>query len=179
MYKYFFKFFLFFLFSSIFLFNKSQNINNQDSDSTNFLTPTSYIKITSKFGYRTFKGYKTHFHNGVDLANKQGTPVYSTQDGIISFAKFNGAYGYTILISHNSNIKSMYCHLDSKFNVFPGQNVKKGDLIGWIGPSILKNSKYYYWFLGAKRNGMTTGPHLHFSIIENGKYVDPLKYIKK
>lgn len=178
MYKYFLKIFLFFLFFATLLFQKPLEKAKPIIDNT-LLTPTKYIKITSYFGYRTFKGYKPHLHNGIDLANKQGTPVYAAQSGIVSFARFNGAYGFTILLTHDKNLKTMYCHLDPKFNVYPGQNVSKGDLIGWIGPSILKNSKEYYWFQGAKRNGMTTGPHLHFTVIENGKYVNPLKYIKK
>ncbi len=180
MYKYFFKIFLFFSIT-IFLISSfnPESKENLEVSSQDFILPTSYIKITSPFGYRHFTGYKSHFHNGIDFANKQNTKVYATADGIVTFTKFNGAYGYTILISHNNNIKSMYCHLSKNFNVNPGDIVKQGQLIGTIGPKNLPNDSNYYIFQGEKRNGMTTGPHLHFSMIENGKYINPFNYIKK
>lgn len=177
MYKYFFKFFLIFLFLLFFLTFDQNNIpKNQDIQ---YILPTKYIKITSQFGYRNFTGYKKHFHNGIDMANKENTKVYAIADGIVSFAKFNGAYGYTIMLNHDNNIKSMYSHLSKNFNVTTGQIVKQGGLIGYIGPKNLYNDTNYYLFQGEKRNGMTTGPHLHFSIIEKGKFVNPFNFIKK
>lgn len=179
MYKYFLRFLSFFLIFIIIMFTKSSYSSNISTKDNKYIIPVKYIKITSPFGYRNLSGYKKHFHNGIDMANKEGTPVFATQEGNVVFAKFNGAYGYTILISHANNVKSMYCHLSPNFLVYPGKTVARGEQIGTIGPSILTNDKNYYWFMGAKRNGMTTGPHLHFSIIENGKYVDPNLYIKK
>lgn len=118
----------------------------------NPLSPGSYSKSS---GYGVDRG--THKHAGVDLAARTGTPVYATQDGVVSFAGKAGAYGNLIKIGHGAGTETRYGHLSS-IGVADKQAVKKGDLIGQVGST-----------------GRSTGPHLHYEVRVNGKPVDPTK----
>lgn len=97
--------------------------------------------------------YRSKFHNGIDIAVPVGTPIYAAYDGIVkavgnndrnSWAKYQ--YGKYILIEHSNNLATLYAHLSS-WVVFNGQQVKKGQLIGYSG-----------------NTGYSTGPHLHFGV---------------
>lgn len=118
----------------------------------NPLSPGSYSKSS---GYGVDRG--THKHAGVDLSARTGTPVYATQDGVVSFAGKAGAYGNLIKIGHGAGTETRYGHLSS-IGVADKQAVKKGDLIGQVGST-----------------GRSTGPHLHYEVRVNGKPVDPTK----
>ncbi len=122
----------------------------------------NYI-ITSKYGYRTLNYY--HFHNGIDIALSEGTKLYSMSDGVVSFIGYSNGYGNNVIITYSNGYKSMYAHISSDFIVKKGQNVKARELVAFVGAKYLKNGKL---------NGMTTGPHLHFTLYKNGKHINPL-----
>ncbi len=117
-------------------------------------------KLSSGYGYRKDPfSYVTAFHTGLDIANRTGTPVYATADGRITHAKYDSGYGMSILINHRNGISTRYSHL-SRYAVQAGQEVKKGTLIGYIGST-----------------GRSTGSHLDYEVLVNGKNVDPMKYL--
>ena len=122
--------------------------------------PCSWIKLTSPYGYRTHPTTgQWKFHNGVDLANNQGTPIYAARSGKVTVATYGGTYGYYVTINHGDGFSSLYAHM-THYTVSKGQTVKKGDVIGYMGST-----------------GRSTGPHLHFSIFLNGSSVNPMNYI--
>ena len=122
--------------------------------------PCSWIKLTSPYGYRIHPTLGTRkFHNGVDLANNQGTPIYAARSGKVTVATYGGTYGYYVTINHGDGFSSLYAHM-THYIVSKGQTVKKGDVIGYMGST-----------------GRSTGPHLHFSIFYNGSSVNPMNYI--
>ena len=116
--------------------------------------------MTSRFGYRRspFTG-KRHFHRGIDLVNKMGTPIKSTAAGKVTFAGKELYWGNAVFIEHRDGIVSKYGHL-SEIKVRRGASIGRGDLIGLMGMS-----------------GRTTGPHLHYQIEINDKAVDPIKFV--
>ena len=122
--------------------------------------PCSWRKLTSPYGYRIHPtlGYRK-FHNGVDLANDQGTPIYAARSGKVTVATYGGTYGYYVTINHGDGYSSLYAHM-THYVVHKGDTVKKGQLIGYMGST-----------------GRSTGPHLHFSIFYNGSSVNPMNYI--
>lgn len=122
--------------------------------------PCSWVKLTSPYGYRihpTTGQYK--FHNGVDLANSQGTPIRATRSGKVTVATYGGTYGYYVTINHGDGYSSLYAHM-THYVVSKGDTVSKGQVIGYMGST-----------------GRSTGPHLHFSIFYNGSSVNPMNYI--
>ncbi|MDD5673726.1 MAG: M23 family metallopeptidase [Chitinivibrionales bacterium] len=124
------------------------------------LTPV-HGRITSPFGIRVhpFTG-EPLLHEGVDIANNIGTPVFAPADGIISYVGEEGYFGKLVIIQHpRSGYKTMYGHLE-KAKVSFGQQIKRGALIGYLGNS-----------------GRTTGPHLHYQISRWDKLVNPLNCI--
>lgn len=116
--------------------------------------------VTSGFGFRTnpFTGL-TQMHEGLDIANRIGTPVIAPADGIVSDTGKDSSYGNVIVISHGFGINSRFNHL-SKILVRPGQKVKRGDKIAEVGTT-----------------GKSTGPHLHYEVRVNGIPVNPVRYI--
>ena len=130
------------------------------SASSGWLRPCSYVKLTSPFGYRDSPtaGAST-YHQGVDLAAPQGTPVYASRAGRVTVAGFGSAAGYYVTINHLDGFSSIYMHLNN-YVVSSGQTVSAGQLIGYVGNS-----------------GIATGYHLHFGIAYNGAYVNPASYV--
>ena len=120
----------------------------------------SRARISSRFGNRfhpILKQYK--MHSGVDYAAPSGTPIYAAGDGVVQMAKYNGGYGNFVKIRHNSEYTTGYGHMKGYAKgIRPGVRVKQGQVIGYVGST-----------------GRSTGPHLHFEIVRNGKKVDPLK----
>ena len=130
-----------------------------------FIFPTVYNAVlTSPFGKReapTESG--STFHNGVDLAWNEGSPVYSADGGIVTYAGWYGGGGNTVIIDHGNGIETVYMHMPHNgIKISKGSKVSQGQLIGCIG-----------------NTGISTGPHLHFEIRIKGTPVDPLKYIKR
>lgn len=131
----------------------------------NLLASTPAIRptggwMTSRFGYRTspFTGRK-EFHKGMDIANRKGTAILATADGVVSFAGKKGAMGNIVVVDHGHGLVTRYAHL-SKFLKKRGESVKRGDIIAQMGNS-----------------GRSTGPHLHYEVQLNGVPVNPAKYI--
>jgi murein DD-endopeptidase MepM/ murein hydrolase activator NlpD len=99
-----------------------------------------------------------HPHNGVDFAARPGTPVLAAGAGTIVEAAWDGRFGRTVRIRHDGGLVSGYAHLQGfAAGVRAGVTVRKGQIIGYVGAS-----------------GLATGPHLHYSVTKNGRYVDPL-----
>ena len=104
--------------------------------------------------------YYSWRHNGLDIANKIGTPIYAAEAGTVVEAAWNaGGYGYYIVIDHGGGKKTRYGHL-SKFACSVGDEVAKGENIGFVGST-----------------GRSTGPHLHFEVMLYGKRYNPLSYL--
>jgi murein DD-endopeptidase MepM/ murein hydrolase activator NlpD len=99
------------------------------------------------------------FHKGVDIVAPTGTPVRATADGLVTAAGRMAGYGSMIHLVHGYGMATRYGHL-SKVVVSPGQRVKRGDLIGYVGST-----------------GRSTGPHLHYEVFRAGAQVDPRKYL--
>jgi murein DD-endopeptidase MepM/ murein hydrolase activator NlpD len=113
--------------------------------------------LTGYFGGRSdpFTG-EPGFHQGLDISTEKGDPVFATADGVIDAASYTGDYGNLIVIQHAFGLSTRYGHL-SAFMVKPGQHVKRGDVIGRVGST-----------------GRSTGAHLHYEILANGKLINPL-----
>lgn len=126
-----------------------------------YVKPISGGRLTSKFGKRKAPkpGASTN-HKGVDWAIPTGTPVYASCGGTVAKAGWGSGYGYVVYINHEDGKQTRYGHC-SKVLVTAGQKVKQGDKIALSG-----------------NTGVSTGPHLHFEILVNGKQVDPFTYIK-
>ena len=128
--------------------------------------PLEGASLTSGFGMRTHPvlGGRRQ-HAGIDLAAPTGTPVYATADGVIGRADWYSSYGLYISINHGASMETRYAHL-SRLAVAAGDNVKKGDLIGYVGNS---------------GNARHTAPHLHYGIYLDGKgrgAVNPFPYLR-
>jgi len=110
--------------------------------------------VTSGFGMRWGR-----MHEGLDIANRPGTPIYAPADGFVTFTGIKGGYGKFVVISHGFGYKTAYGHLLS-IDVKEGDFVQRGDYIGTIG-----------------NTGRTTGPHLHYEVHVNGVPVNPELFI--
>lgn len=119
--------------------------------------------IQARFGYdaRRMDLGAQPYHEGLDIGGPVGTAVRVPQDGVVTAAGWNGSYGLTLEVRHRMGWSTLYAHLAS-IPVKVGEQVKKGQLIGYIGMT-----------------GLTTGPHLHYEIHLNGTPVDPAKYLGK
>jgi murein DD-endopeptidase MepM/ murein hydrolase activator NlpD len=130
-----------------------------DNDPPSAVPLNEKYKISSGFGMRmhpVLKVKKRHF--GVDLVAPMGTAVHATADGEVIKVSYHKGYGNHIVIKHDDVYESLYAQL-SETKVEVGQKVKKGDIIGAVGSS-----------------GMSTAPHLHYEVIENGSRVDPKSF---
>ena len=120
-------------------------------------------KVVSGFGprYHPILKYQ-RMHTGMDFASRQGTPIYATGDGVVRLASRNAegyaGYGNVVLIDHGFGFSTLYAHMNT-INVSPGKRVKRGEQIGSVGST-----------------GMSSGSHLHYEVIANGKKVDPVYY---
>ena len=134
--------------------------NSGSGASSGWLVPCSYVKLTSPFGNRTSPtAGASSYHQGVDLAAPQGTPVYASRAGRVTVAGYGSAAGYYVTINHLDGFSSIYMHLNN-YVVSSGQTVSAGQLIGYVG-----------------RSGVATGYRLHFGISYNGAYVNPASYV--
>jgi len=131
--------------------------------SSKFVMPLRHIRITSKFSYSRWhpilKRYRPH--HGTDFGARRGTPLLAVNAGTISFSGRMGGYGKVVKIKHSEGYESLYAH-QSRIRVKKGQKVKKGQIIGYVGST-----------------GRSTGPHLHFGLKKKGKWIDPMKVLKK
>jgi murein DD-endopeptidase MepM/ murein hydrolase activator NlpD len=116
--------------------------------------------LTGTFGGRSdpFTG-EPGYHRGIDIATDRGQPVYATADGTVQTAERAGEYGNLIVLAHDFGLSTRYGHL-SRFSVSPGQRVTRGAIIGYVGST-----------------GRSTGSHLHYEILANGKLINPLQLL--
>ncbi len=112
-------------------------------------------RITSRFGKR--RGGR---HTGLDIHGTRGEPVGAAAAGTVAAAGWEGGYGRMVIIRHSNGLVTRYAHL-SKIEVSVGQTVDRGDLIGLVGSS-----------------GHSTGPHLHFEVISDSRFQNPVNYLK-
>jgi murein DD-endopeptidase MepM/ murein hydrolase activator NlpD len=117
--------------------------------------------VTASFGERIdpFNG-EGAFHSGVDIGSSYGHAVIAPADGVVTFADFLGGYGKALMLDHGHGISTRYGHL-SGFAVTAGQEIHRGDVIGYVGTS-----------------GRSTGPHLHYEVRINDTPVNPYKYLR-
>ncbi len=119
---------------------------------TKLMWPTTTRRISQYFSWR---------HAGIDLANSTGTPIYAAEEGVVQAAGWNsGGYGYYIIIDHGQGLKTLYAHA-SKLLVSAGERVPRGLQIALMGST-----------------GRSTGSHLHFEVIVQGRRINPLNYIR-
>ena len=119
--------------------------------------PVAARALTSGFGMRghpLLGGRRAH--SGIDLAAPAGSPIVATSDGQVSWADWAGGYGIAVAVEHGGGYQTRYAHM-SRVNVAPGQQVRKGDVIGYVGST-----------------GLSTGPHLHYEVRVNGQAVNPV-----
>jgi len=122
--------------------------------------PLAAASTTSSYGMRTHPvlgGMRAH--RGIDLAAPTGTPVYATADGVVGKAEWFSSYGLFVQIAHGSELETRYAHM-SRLAVGPGERVRKGDVIGYVGST-----------------GRSTGPHLHYEVRVSGEAVNPIPYM--
>ena len=152
--------------NSLYLFvDKKKNEEHYDQNGKSvrkalMKTPINGARLSSSFGMRKHPilGFNK-MHKGTDFAAKKGTPIMASGDGKIIRARWWGGGGYCVKIKHNSTYSTIYAHL-SKFasGIKEGVRVKQGKIIGYVGST-----------------GMSTGPHLHYEVIENKKKINSQK----
>ena len=116
--------------------------------------------LTSRMGHRqdpVLGG--DDYHAGLDIAAERGAPVYATAEGTVVEAGYHSSYGNLIVLDHGFGILTRYGHL-SGLSVKPGDQVKRGDVIGQVGAT-----------------GKATGPHLHYEVLANGRLLNPLRLL--
>jgi murein DD-endopeptidase MepM/ murein hydrolase activator NlpD len=102
-------------------------------------------------------GY-TKMHKGIDFGARRGTPIRAAGDGVVERASRYGSFGNYALIRHSSEFKTAYAHMKGfARGMKKGAKVKQGQIIGYVGTT-----------------GRSTGPHLHYEVLKNGKHVNPL-----
>jgi murein DD-endopeptidase MepM/ murein hydrolase activator NlpD len=118
--------------------------------------------ISSGFGSRRdpFSGDQD-FHPGLDISGVQGQQIHAPADGIVSSAGYNGNYGNQITIDHGFGLTTRYGHL-SRFAVVNGQQVRRGEVIGYVGST-----------------GRSTSAHLHYEVLMNGQLTNPLQLLSR
>jgi murein DD-endopeptidase MepM/ murein hydrolase activator NlpD len=116
--------------------------------------------LSAGYGMRAdpFRGDRD-FHPGLDISADKGTPIFATAAGKVELAAPSGDYGNLVVVNHGYGLVTRYGHL-SKFAVWQGRDVKRGDIIGYVGST-----------------GRATGPHLHYEVLANGKLLNPLQLL--
>ncbi|WP_082657521.1 M23 family metallopeptidase [Sphingopyxis sp. H073] len=121
--------------------------------------PIEKMSLSSSYGMRVHPVTgKLARHNGIDIPAPYGTPIYATADGIVGRAQRLGGYGNYVEVEHGNAIQTRYGHMSS-YIVAPGQQVKKGDILGYVGST-----------------GRSTGNHLHYEVRIEGEPVNPMPF---
>ena len=139
------------------------NPNTQYVGSGSYIWPTpGHTRITSPYGMRRHPILRTNrMHTGVDIGAPNGASIVAVDHGCVVKVGWYGAYGRVVMVDHGNGIVTMYAHTSAAL-VNVGDPVQKGQTIAKVGST-----------------GWSTGPHLHFEVRINGKYTNPLNYIKK
>jgi murein DD-endopeptidase MepM/ murein hydrolase activator NlpD len=119
------------------------------------------FRYTDYYGWRRspFTGARS-YHTGIDMAAPRGTPIYAAMVGVVVAAGWNSTYGNYVIISHHSGYRTLYGHMDS-ISVSAGRSVSTSTKIGTVG-----------------NTGLSTGPHLHFTVYKNSATVNPIRLMK-
>jgi murein DD-endopeptidase MepM/ murein hydrolase activator NlpD len=129
-------------------------------DTGNRLRHPAQGEIYGKFGYREHPLlHVLRLHTGLDYRGAIGDPVAAAEGGTVAVADREGGYGNYVRIDHGNGLQTAYAHLAS-YNVKPGQCVSKDELIGSVGNS-----------------GVSTEPHLHFEVLQNSRFIDPISLL--
>ena len=151
--------------NSLYYFDKKNNEGHYDENGKSvkkalMKTPINGARLSSAFGMRKhpIDGYNK-MHRGTDFAAPQGTPIMASGDGVIKRARWCGGGGNCVKIRHNSTYQTIYAHM-LKFGrgIREGVRVKQGQIIGYVGST-----------------GNSTGPHLHYEVVKNGKKINSQK----
>lgn len=142
-----------------FYFNKTDQILNTIKN-----VPIGHPLIgehKSMFGYRSnpFGGRSTEFHKGLDIKGETGDPIQCTASGTITMAEYDGGYGNSIVINHHNGLTTKFGHM-SRLNAKVGDEVKAGDVIGFVGST-----------------GRSTGPHLHYEVKYKEEFLNPENFL--
>jgi murein DD-endopeptidase MepM/ murein hydrolase activator NlpD len=125
-----------------------------------FIWPVQFRRISDVFGWRVHPIYKTRrFHSGMDLAASTGTPVKAAADGRVLLAGWVSGYGNTVIVDHGGGLSTLYGH-NSSITTKAGKLVLQGDIIAKVGST-----------------GVSTGPHLHFEVRQDGTPQDPMRWL--
>ena len=148
--------------NSLYFFDKEGNVGHYDKNGKSvkkalMKTPINGARLSSPFGMRKhpIDGFNK-MHQGTDFAAPMGTPIMASGDGVVKKASWCGGGGNCVVIKHNSTYQTVYAHM-SKFasGIRSGVRVKQGQVIGFVGST-----------------GKSTGPHLHYEVIVNGKRIN-------
>ena len=116
--------------------------------------------LTSDYGYRDHPvSGDFRFHKGVDLGAVSGTDIVAFAGGTVAYTGRNDTCGLYFRLDHGNGVSTFYCHC-SELKILDGQTVETGQVVAKVG-----------------QTGNATGPHLHFAVIKDGVYLDPLYYI--
>lgn len=124
------------------------------------LSNKDLTRMASGYGYRIHPIYKTSkMHTGMDFTAPVGTEIYATGDGtVVEYDVSRRGYGNHVIINHGYGYKTLYGHM-KKIKVRPGQKVKRGEVIGWVGSS-----------------GTSTAPHLHYEVLKDNRPINPINF---
>jgi murein DD-endopeptidase MepM/ murein hydrolase activator NlpD len=126
------------------------------------LTWPVHGRLSSKFGWRLHPILHEHkMHSGIDIAVPEGTPIHAAAPGRVIFAGRKGGAGLAVIVDHGGGRRSQYCHC-SKLEVGEGDPVTRDQVLALAGST-----------------GLSTGPHVHFTLTENGRPVDPMPLLQK
>ncbi len=132
--------------------NRAKPDDKVETGTSRLLWPTDHRRINQYFGWR---------HTGIDVHGRYNNAIYASEDGVVEVAGWNsGGYGLMVLINHGDGLKTRYAHA-SKLYVTAGQQVKRGEVLAMVGTT-----------------GRSTGPHLHYEVIVNGRFQNPLSWTR-
>jgi len=120
-------------------------------------------RLTSGFGWRKnpYSSKSREFHEGIDIAGAYGTPIRAAGYGVVTFSGYKSGWGRVVIISHGYGYVTQYAH-NSQLLVKKGDKIERGQIIARLGST-----------------GRSTGPHLHFGVAKNGKWINPLTIVKR
>ncbi len=135
---------------------------NYRKEMTPNIWPTTSWRVTSEFGNRRnpFDRRSKDWHAGIDIGGRSGLPIFATASGYVQYAGWYGGYGKYIRLNHDYGYQTIYGHMRS-LSVSRGEYVKKGEIIGYMGST-----------------GYSTGPHLHYEVLQWGKEMNPRRLLE-